>query len=445
MDDQKVKYINNSFEKVRANMYDLQCDIKLKVGHASFRAHKSVLSDASVYFEAMFGHDMKEKEQQVVELHDLSPKGFSEMMEYFYHGYVTIDRKNIADILEAARFFHIEWLINICCDYLINNLSLANYESVLFLADKYYLGDLKKQIFEFVSSNFLSLAKNYDFMNVSYEIWHTLLLENYYIEAPESVIFKTLLKWLNFKREEREKYRVELLMLIKFPLIMPEDLQNMPAEIQDLPDIKPQIEQALEYHSNPSAQCLLTSEKSEPRGAREALVLIEAIDDAQTFMYKVPGVNGFLRETVDTSFMDSVLEFASVAVLGNYLFVVGGYNRHNWCSSPACYQYDPKSRLWFQLSSLQRPRVSFPLVASDTGIYAVAGIEHIVEDGHDKENIHSTVEVYDPETNSWEFLPELPSGRFSCAAAMLKQNLYITGGITSDPEDNVPVNYVQVT
>ena len=310
-------------------MYDINCDVKLKVGPVSFRAHKAVLSEASMYFEAMFCHNMKEKEQPVIELHDLSPRGFSEMMEYFYHGHVTIDRNNIADILEAARFFHIEWLLSVCCDYLINNLSLDNYESVLYLADKYYLGDLKDQIFNFISLNFLSLAKKQNLKNMSYEIWHGLLSENYYVEATESFILHTLLQWFEYKAEERSKHRAELLQLIRFPLLEARDLDRLPADLQELPDIQPLLDQAVEYQSNPPARCLLTTEKCEPRGGRQALVLLEAIEDAQTFMYKVPGVRGFLKDNIDTSFMESVIEFASVAVLGNFLFVVGGYDRHS--------------------------------------------------------------------------------------------------------------------
>jgi N-acetylneuraminic acid mutarotase len=140
--------------------------------------------------------------------------------------------------------------------------------------------------------------------------------------------------------------------------------------------------------------------------------------------------------------MESVFEFASVAVLGNFLFVAGGYDRLSWCSSPAFYHYDPRKRLWAQLKSMLRPRVSFPLTPSTSCLYAVAGIEHLVMEGRDVENIHETVEIYDPEHNEWDFLPELPFGCFSCAATVYKDNLYISGGISSDPEDNVPTNYL---
>ena len=66
-----------------------------------------VLSCASDYFSAMFSHDMLEKDQPVVELQELGPEGFTQLLDYFYHGHLTLTPDCIEDILEAARFFQV--------------------------------------------------------------------------------------------------------------------------------------------------------------------------------------------------------------------------------------------------------------------------------------------------------------------------------------------------
>ena len=48
---------------------------------------------------------------------------------------------------------------------------------------------------------------------------------------------------------------------------------------------------------------------------------------------------GFVGEQVDWSFMESVFEFSALAVLGNFVFVAGGYDRNTYCSSTVCYRY----------------------------------------------------------------------------------------------------------
>ena len=52
-------------------MYDYNCDVKLIVGTETFKAHRSVLEQSSEYFSAMFGHDMLEKNNGVIELKEI--------------------------------------------------------------------------------------------------------------------------------------------------------------------------------------------------------------------------------------------------------------------------------------------------------------------------------------------------------------------------------------
>jgi hypothetical protein len=63
----------------------------------------------------------------------------------------------------AARFFHNDWLLECCCDFLIRHLSLENYTAVITLADKYWLGDLRWDIFRFIGENLQHLTQQEKF------------------------------------------------------------------------------------------------------------------------------------------------------------------------------------------------------------------------------------------------------------------------------------------
>jgi len=63
--------------------------------------------------------------------------------------------------------------------------------------------------------------------------------------------------------------------------------------------------------------------------------------------------DGFLVENIDTGFLKIVFEFAAVATLGNFIYVIGGYQRENWCSSDLVYRYDPSKCIWVELTKLQ--------------------------------------------------------------------------------------------
>lgn len=322
-------------------------------------------------------------------------------------------------------------------------MCLENYDNVLALADKYVLGDLRFDIFKFIGDNFTTLADKDKFLHLSHDLFYLLLAEEYNIEATEYFVFQTVMKWVHHDPKEREKYMVDILLLIRFLLFEPEELSKIPPEVSQVPELRELIDEAKAFHEEPHRQCLMTSERTEVRGGQEAIMAISAIDDANLIQYKLPRLPGFFSEEVCTNFLNSVFEFSQVTVLGNYMYVAGGYDRHSWCSSPDLYRYNPRNRSWTEMTPMTQPRVSFALCSSDKGIYAVAGIEHIVHDGQDRENILKTGEFYDPEIGLWTTLPLLPHGSFSTAAAFCRNTLFVSGGINDDPEDNVPVNYLR--
>ena len=195
--ERKIKYINNKYEKINANMYDHNCDVKLKVGESFFKGHRKVLADASDYFDAMFKHEMKEKEEFVIELKELSPAGIGAMLDYFYHGHVSIEDTIVPDILEAGRFFHVEWILDICCDYMIRHLSLYDYSLTMDLADRYVLGDIRWDIFKYYGHNLPTLLQQDSFFkDTCFEFMFQYLMEGMHLDVSEftltQVIYVTL-------------------------------------------------------------------------------------------------------------------------------------------------------------------------------------------------------------------------------------------------------------
>ena len=61
-------------------------------------------------------------------------------------------------------------------------------------------------------------------------------------------------------------------------------------------------------------------------------------------------------------------------------------------------------------------------VAMDGKIYTIGG-----STGSPHKMV-STVEVYDPETDTWEQKTDMPGPRFGAAAANVKQKIYVIGG-----------------
>lgn len=438
--EDKLKYIQKKFTKVNAKMYDYKCDVKVSVGDANFKAHRHVLSDASEYFSAMFSTNMKEKDQDVIEIQEISPAGFTSMLEYFYHGYITMSPEHIQDILESARFFHSDWLIEVTRDYLVHHLSLENYENVVHLADAYSLGDLHLDIYYFFGINIGTLSEQPKFYeNLSMELLSEILNEDYYIEAAERFLLDVVLNWVHEKSEFRQVYLLPLLRLIRFGLMDSEELETLPAELDKFPEIMNNIEEAKSYALLVHVQCLHTEDRFLPRGSRTCFTFFTPTDERLVVVYKEAANKGFCMEELMYGGLDTEFEHTNQAVIGNFLFAAGGYSR-KYCSSDRMFRYDPRFREWTELASMSEPRVSFAMCSSDTKLFAIGGVNHIVLEGDiEMDNILSSVEMYDPDDNSWVPLTPLVHGSYGQAACVVQDAIWLCGGISDEPLESIPL------
>ena len=366
---------------------------------------------------------------------------------YFYHGYVTVDASNAEGVVEAARFFHIKWLIDIARHYLSCHLSWENYSVVLHLADQYVLGDVRSAILSFIGNAFMQVSTRPKFLRLQFEALHDLLAEDWFIAATEWEVLQAVLRWLQHEPAERSTHRVSLLQLIRYPLLEPPELESLGSDITEMVELADLIKEARNYHDVPSQRCLYPSSNTAARGSLPYLVLYSGMDNNSVVEYRPlvadPSAD-IIREEVNTEFLEIAFEFAAVAVFGDCLFLAGGYNQKHWCSSSALYCYSPHRRCWTELSVMHDPRVSHALCAADAvGLYAIAGINHHVDElGFDREAYLDSVELYDPRDNLWHDAPRLPFAVFNAGAAFCNGRLYVTGGISDNPELTVPVPHI---
>ncbi|XP_021342751.1 kelch-like protein 26 isoform X2 [Mizuhopecten yessoensis] len=440
----KVKYINLIYKKVEAKIYDYKCDVKLLVGKEHFRAHRDVLSDASDYFGAMFSHDMKEKGQDTIELKEISPKGITVMLDYFYHGYITVDTTNIEDIIEAARFFHVEWILEVSCDFLVQCMSIVNYPAVLTMTDKYTLGDLRYEILVFFSRNLEALSKEDDFYtNLPYELLLQFLMDDIYIECSEYFLVQNLLKWLAVDPVGRKDQFQSLVRQIRFFLMEAEELEALPEDVTKIAGLKEEIKEAINHNLNIMGQCLKCGEKYIPRGCRSVATIFSFSEEGYFIIYRDPSKPGLTMEQLGPCGLDTTdYQAMSQAKIGNFLYAAGGYDE-NFSSTPRMFRFDPRFRDWTEVAPMNEPRVSFCLCSSDHDLFAVGGVHRVhIDDDNEPETILDSVEIYCPQDNQWTNTTPMPIKVFDMAAAYYNGSLYVCGGISADPHHPCPLGAV---
>lgn len=116
-----------------------------------------------------------------------------------------------------------------------------------------------------------------------------------------------------------------------------------------------------------------------------------------------------------------------VALLGGFLFIVGGqstYDTKGKTAIDSAYRYDPRFDKWLQIASLNEKRTFFHLSALKGKLFAVGGRNASGE--------IDTVECYNLKKNEWTFVTNMVEPHYGHAGTVHGDLMYISGGITRD-------------
>lgn len=104
--------------------------------------------------------------------------------------------------------------------------------------------------------------------------------------------------------------------------------------------------------------------------------------------------------------------------LGDYLYVVGGYDGVNALSSVE--KMSLKTGEWSQATAMNFARWNEAVVVADGKIYAIGG------------NALKSAEVYDPATDKWSMLPDMSQIRKGPTAQVYNGQIFVFGGSGND-------------
>uniref|UniRef100_A0A8C4QUD9 Speckle type BTB/POZ protein like n=1 Tax=Eptatretus burgeri TaxID=7764 RepID=A0A8C4QUD9_EPTBU len=128
-------------------------DCCLCVCGREFNAHKAILAARSAVFNAMFKHEMEETKKNRVEIKDVEPEVFKEMLRFVYTGRAPNLEKMADDLLAAADKYALDRLKVMCEEALCVNLSVENVADTLILADLHSAEQLRAHSIDFINSH----------------------------------------------------------------------------------------------------------------------------------------------------------------------------------------------------------------------------------------------------------------------------------------------------
>ena len=125
-----------------------------------FKAHRRVLSEASLFFEKLLNSDMRESNEGIVRLEMLTELCLRDILEFIYTGSVQISTEdNAQELIAMADYLLLPHLKTMAEDVLVQKLNASNAISTYYFAERYQCQELVCVSQNFILANFTNVAK----------------------------------------------------------------------------------------------------------------------------------------------------------------------------------------------------------------------------------------------------------------------------------------------
>jgi len=214
----------------------------------------------------MFAHGMKESNQEVIELKDenISAEALKIVMDSIYSGDIHVNDENVVEVLIAADHLQVTSVVKQCCEYLQTEFvqlrfDVQSYCRICTIADQHGLTDLQEASQRKMASMYKEVCESEEFLSSIDADQLSSLLSRDDLSAPsESFVFKSVMQWINYKKEERMAVAAKVIGAVRLGLVNIRDVirELNTEEMQRVPEVHTLVYESLLYSYNPSSSKL---------------------------------------------------------------------------------------------------------------------------------------------------------------------------------------------
>nr|XP_019956159.1 PREDICTED: kelch-like protein 9 [Paralichthys olivaceus] len=414
------------------------CDVVLVPGDSNetFPVHRVIMASSSDYFKAMFTGGMREQDMKEIKLHGVTQLGLKNIIDFIYTSKVSLDMGNLQDTLEAANFLQVMPVLRFSNQLLSSEITIDNCVEIERIATDLLLEEVQFNIGEFVSQNLLALVQCGRYLQLSESSMAMALSSNSLEGFSELELYHIARGWLDHEPPKRRLSVFALMRHIRFPLMSPSELIQISQDDEEGGDSMMRSDtacvnlllEASNYQMMPFMQPALQTERTQIRSNSTHILALGGVMRQQLV------VSRELRLYDENSDqwralkpMEAPRYQHGVALLGGFLFIVGGqstYDTKGKTAIDSAYRYDPRFDRWLQIASLNEKRTFFHLSALKGKLFAVGGRNASGE--------IDTVECYNLRKNEWTFVTSMVEPHYGHAGTVHGNLMYISGGITRD-------------
>ena len=126
-------------------------DVTFIINETRIKGHKCILASRSSFFKNMFTVGMRESEESIISVQDISLPTFMKLLEFIYSDQLNDleSAEQAIDVLVAANKYGLDRLKRLCEKYLVQLIDLENVVELLYLSDMHQAMELKRMCINF--------------------------------------------------------------------------------------------------------------------------------------------------------------------------------------------------------------------------------------------------------------------------------------------------------
>lgn len=274
-------------------------------------------------------------------------------------------------------------LVEMCCRFLVNQLSPENCIGIWRYAKSYFCFKLEREAFDFILVHFEETAlqsETQEFQTLTVEEFEEILLQDKLNVKMEEYVFESVLKWISHNEQNRKDLIHRLLLHLRLGMINTDYFMNNIKRhdyIRNNDNCKPIVVQTIHYTYNFNGSEIEgpSSVISRPRLPYQLMFAIGGWSGGSPTSaiecYDTRADRWVLVDTVN----NRPRAYMGIAVLGKRLYAVGGFDSNQYFNSVRC--FNPMTKTWKEVAPMNSRRCYVSVAVHGGCLYAMGGF-----DGH---------------------------------------------------------------
>ncbi|XP_076639357.1 kelch-like protein 10 [Colletes latitarsis] len=412
--------------ELRANQQLCDGAIRCARDHV-FPVHRAILSAVSPYFKALFINSLKGGKTETTEVAIDSVPGeiFSLILDYAYTGTCSVNADNVEQLLPLADQFEVLGVVQLCCQFLLQELRPENCLGIFKFARHYFCRDLEEKGRKYIRHHFKRILQDSaEFKELTSEELEAIIRDDELNVKSEEIVFEAVKTWTEHNVEERKPCLPRLLKCVRYGLMSYPFFTNsvlawrLVEEDELCQEVVVHANAYLSEQDAKQGEIDLKNPLARPRIPYEILFTVGgwSAGSPTNFMetYDTRADRWFLSVNTDAT----PRSYHGLCALDNLIYMIGGFDGNQHFNTVRC--FDPIAKEWHERACMYHSRCYVSVCTHGGKVYALGGFN-----GHTR---MSSGERYEPQRNQWEMIPSMHLQRSDASAAALHDKIYIVGG-----------------